>query len=166
MTNDPIHDRLRELSWRRQLTGPEQAELRAWLAAHPEAQADWAAEAGLNEALSRLPDAPMPSNFTARVLQAVERESAAELRQHEGKWLTWPWRRWLPRMAFAVVIVGAGFISYQQVDAANRRKLAESVAVKSAVSSLSTAEILTDFDAIQALKSTPPPDEELLFVFQ
>jgi hypothetical protein len=166
MSDDPIYNRLRELSWRRQLTGPEQAELRAWLSAHPEAQDDWEAEAGLNAGLSRLPDAPVPGNFTARVLQAVEQEAAAELRRRDGKWLTWPWRRWLPRVAFAVVVVGTGFVSYQKVEAANRRKLAESVAVVSAVSSLPSPDILKDFDAIQALNSTPPPDEELLVVFQ
>ncbi len=166
MSNDPMYQRLRELSWRQPLTGPEEAELRAWLAAHPEAQADWDAEAGLNASLSRLPDAPVPSNFTARVLQAVERNAAAELRGREGKWLVWPWRRWLPRVALAVVVVGAGFVSYQKVDAANRRKLAESVAVVSSLSSLPSPDILKDFDAIQALNSTPPPDEELLFVFQ
>ena len=49
---------------------------RAHLAAHPEAQADWEAEAGLNDALGRLPDVAVSSNFTARVLQAVEREIA------------------------------------------------------------------------------------------
>ena len=166
MTNDPMYIRLRELSWRRRLTGPEEAELQAWLAANPKAQAEWDAEAGLNASLGRLPDAPVPGNFTARVLQAVQREAAAEQQGHERRWLIWPWRRWLPRVAFAVVILGAGFVSYQQVDAANRRKLAESLAVVSSLSSLPSADILKDFDAIQALNSTPPPDEELLFVFQ
>jgi anti-sigma factor RsiW len=166
MTNDPIYKHLRELSWQRRLTGPKEAELRAWLSAHPEAQADWEAEAGLNASLSRLPDVPVPGNFTARVLQAIEREAAAELRRRDGRWLIWPWRRWLPRVAFAAVVVGSAFVSYQQVDAANRRKLAESVAVVSAVSSLPGPDILKDFDAIQALNSTPPPDEELLLVFQ
>ena len=89
MTNDPIYNRLRELSWRRRLTGPEEAELRAWLSAHPEAQADWDAEAGLNASLCQLPDAPVPNNFTARVLHAVEREAAAESRGPEKKWLIW-----------------------------------------------------------------------------
>ena len=101
MTNDPIYNHLRELSWRRKLTGAEEAELRAWLAAHPEAQADWEAEAGLNAALGRLPDVPVPSNFTARVLQAAEREAAAELRRPGWKWRVWPRLRWLPKVAFA-----------------------------------------------------------------
>src|SRR5947207_1198597 len=78
MTNDPRYHHLRELSWRRQLTGAEEAELRAWLAAQPEAQAGWEAEAELNEALGRLADAPVSTNFTTRVLQAVELEAAAQ----------------------------------------------------------------------------------------
>jgi anti-sigma factor RsiW len=166
MTNDPIYKHLRELSWQRRLTGPEEAELRAWLGAHPEAQADWDAEAGLNASLSRLPDVPVPGNFTARVLQAVEREAAAELRWPRGKSLARLWLRWLPRVAFAAVVVGAGLVSYHEVQAAHRKNLAESVAVVSAVSSLPGPDILKDFDAIQASNPSPAPDEQLLAVLQ
>jgi anti-sigma factor RsiW len=166
MTNDPIYNHLRELSWRRELSDAEDAELRTWLAAHPEAQADWEAEAGLNASLGRLPDAPVPGNFTARVLQAVEREAAAEPRRPQGKWLNRIWLRWLPRAAFAAVVVGAGLVSYHQVQAAHRKKLVESVAAVSAVSSLPSPDILRDFDAIQALNPTPAPDEQLLAVLQ
>src|ERR1035441_868191 len=90
MTDDPNYNRLLELSWRRKLTDAEEAQLRALLESRPEAQADWDAEATLNAVLGRLPDAPVPSNFTARVLQTVEREAAAELRQGERKWQFWP----------------------------------------------------------------------------
>src|SRR5512137_1192972 len=99
MTNDPIYTRLRELSWRRKLTSAEEAELRFWLESHPEARADWEAEAGLEAALERLPDASVASNFTARVLQAVNREGAAEPRR--SAWRMWPWLRWVPKAAFA-----------------------------------------------------------------
>ena len=122
MTNDPIYNRLRELSWRRKLTAAEAAELQAWLAAHPEARADWEAEAGLNEALGRLPDAPVPSNFTARVLQAVEREAAAELRRRRT-WQVWLRWRWLPKAAVAAVVLGAGLVSYQQVKPPGARNM-------------------------------------------
>ena len=121
MTNDPIYNRLRELSWRRKLTADEAAELRAWLATHPEAQADWEAEAGLNEALGRLPDVPVPSNFTARVLQASSRKRAAELRRQRGKWQVWLRWRWLPKVAVAAVVLVAGLVSYQQVAKVARR---------------------------------------------
>jgi anti-sigma factor RsiW len=166
MTNDPIYNQLRELSWRRTLSASEEAELRKWLAAHPEAQADWEAETGLNAALGRLPDVPVPGNFTARVLQAVEREAATELRRSHGNWLTWLWLRWLPKAAFAAIAVGAGLLSYHQVQAAHRKKLVESVAAVSAVASLPSLDILKDFDAIQASNPTPAPDEQLLTVLQ
>src|SRR6267142_1286736 len=108
MKNDPFYDRLRELGWRGKLTASDEAELRAWLAAHPDEQSGWQAEAGLSEALSRLSDVPVPANFTARVLQAVELETAASRRAQGAqgargpKW-HWP-RRWLSRAALAAVV--------------------------------------------------------------
>ena len=75
---------LRESGWRRKLTESEQGELRAHLATNPDARADWEMESALNSALTRLPDASVPSNFTARVLQAVERE--------EARPRVWSWR--------------------------------------------------------------------------
>ena len=160
MSNDPTYNRLRELSWRRKLTEAEQAELRAWLAAHPEARADWEAEAGLEAALGRLPDAPVPGNFTARVLQAVEREGAAELRRPEWR-MHW-WLRWLPKTALAASVVAAGLVSYLLVQKAERQRLVESVAVVADVSSLPNPEVLQDFDAIRVSNPTVTPDEELL----
>jgi anti-sigma factor RsiW len=162
MTNDPNYDHFRELSWRRELTGAEDAQLHAWLAAHPEAQADWEAEAGLNAALGRLPDVPVPGNFTARVLQAAEREAAAERRRSGWIWGGWPRLRWLPKAAFAAVILGAGLVSYHQFQAARLREYVSSVAAVSDVSSLPGPEILKDFDAIRASNPTPLPDEQLL----
>ena len=166
MTHEPIYNHLREQSWRRKLSNAEEVELRTWLATHPEAQADWQAEVGLNAGLGRLPDAPVPSNFTARVLQAVEREAVAELSRPQGNWLTWLWLRWLPRAAFAAIIVGAGMLSFREVQVAHRKKLVESVAAVSAVSSLPSPDILKDFDAIRALNPSPAPDEQLLAVLQ
>lgn len=166
MTNDPIYNRLRELSWRRPLTAPEQAELRAWLATHPEVQADWLAEAGLNEALGRLPDVPVPSNFTARVLQAVQGETGVGRRRLGVIWLDWLRLRWVPKVAFAAIVFGAGLVMYHQGQATHRKNLVESVAAVSAVSSLPGPDILKDFDAIRALNAAPAPDEQLLAILQ
>jgi hypothetical protein len=166
MNNDPIYNHLRELSWRRRLTDAEEAELRAWLAGHPEAQADWEAEAGLNAALGALPEAPVPSNFTARVVQAAVREAAAEYRRQAGTWRGWLRLRWLPKAALAAVLAGAGLFSYHQVQSAQRKQLAESVAAVSAVSSLPSPEILKDFDAIRVSNRAPAPDEQLLALLQ
>jgi anti-sigma factor RsiW len=166
MANDPIYNQLRERSWRQRLTGAEEAQLRAWLAAHPEAQADWEAEAGLNAALGRLPDAPVPSNFTTRVVQAAEREAAAGLRQPGWKWWGWPRLRWLPRVALTATLVSAGVVSCLVIQDVQRKNLGEGVAVVSMVSSLPGPDILKDFDAIRASNPTPTADEKLLTALQ
>ena len=164
---DPIYERFRELSWRRPLSATEQAELRAWLTAHPEAMADWEAEAELNEALAKLADAPVPSNFTARVVQAVGREEAAQARQARRRF---PFAagilKWLPRMAVAAVALFAGLFSYHRYETARRMALLKPVALVSEVSSLPSPEILKDFDAIRALSQAPAPDDELLASMQ
>jgi len=158
MNNDPIYNRLRELRWRRKLNAAEEAELQAWLEAHPESRADWAGEAGLDAALDSLPDVPVPSNFTARVLQAVGRETAPRPSRFAG----WLRLRWLPRAAVAASVVAAGLVSYLVLQNTERKKLAESVAAVAEVSSLPSPDILQDYDAIRASNPTTTPDEQLL----
>src|SRR6516225_12355183 len=70
MKGEPIQNPGRELIWRRKLTEAERAELQT----KPDNHADLEFESRLTEELDRLPDKPVPSNFTARVLQAIERE--------------------------------------------------------------------------------------------
>lgn len=165
MTNDPLYHRLLELSWRQKLTDAQEAQLRAWLAAHPDCLAEWEADAGLNEALGRLQDAPVPSNFTARVLRALEREEAAETR-HPAAARPILRLRWLSRAAFAAVILGAGLFSYHQVQVEHRKALLKSVEAVSDVASLPSPGILKDFDAIRALNAAPAADEQLLALLQ
>lgn len=153
--NDSNDNPLRENSWRRRLTPAEMAELQAWLAEHPQAQADWEAEIRLTEAMNRLPDAPVPSNFTARVLQAVERESAVAGRP-QAPARGWLLRALLPRAAVAAVVLGAALLTYHEHIEANRR--AELVVVRS----LPSPEILQDFDTIQKMGAAAGPDQELI----
>jgi hypothetical protein len=96
------------------------------------------------------------------VLQAVEREAATELRQGEQKWQFWRRLRWLPRVAFAAVVLGTGLVSYRQLQAARFAEYAHSVAAVSGVSSLPSPEVLKDFDAIRVSNPDPLPDEQLL----
>ena len=166
MTNDSIYNHLCELSWRRKLTAAEEAELRAWLAAHPEVQTDWEHESGLNAALGELPDVPVPSNFTARVLQAVEREAAAEQRRSGWSWAGRLRLRWLPRVALTASVVSAAVVSCLVIQNAQRHKIVESVVVVSTVSSLPGTDILKDYDAICASNPTATADESLLAVLQ
>jgi len=163
--NDPSN-KLRETNWRRPLTPAEAAELRAWLAAHPEARADWEAEARLNTALGRLPDAPVPSNFTALVLTAVERDAAVAAPRRGPRWQIWLWSSWVPRAAFAALVLGAGGFAYRHNLTVRRLNLARSVAAVSQVASLPNPAILQDFDAIQQMNASPAADTELLALLQ
>jgi anti-sigma factor RsiW len=165
MGTDPFYEKLREISWRRKLNSVEERELRAWLAAHPEAQESLELETGLTEALGKMPDVPVASNFTARVLQAVEREAMAEARAQQSRWKLWRrLPRWLPRVASATVVVMAGLLAYLHNNSveAKQRALVRRVAGVP----LPSPEILTNFDAIRIVSATPAPDEQLLALFQ
>jgi anti-sigma factor RsiW len=156
--NGPSENRFRETGWRRPLTNAEQAELRAWLAAHPEVQADWQAEATLNTALRKLSDAPLPTNFTARVLQEIERDAAAA-RQRAGFWRSVDWRRWLPRTALAGLAVVAVILSLRFQQAAAHARMGRSVA---AMAMAPSPDLLKDFESIKRLQAAPVADKELL----
>src|SRR5947207_11770509 len=144
MIQDPGYQHLRELSWRRKLTSAEEAELRAWLMAHPEAEPEWEIEAALNEALAQLPAPTGASNFTARVLEAVRLEEATATRS--GRRGSWSWLRgWLPRTATAIVLLTGSLIFYhhhQQVvrREAEARRMAKSVLAVAAVPTLPNPE--------------------------
>jgi len=159
--NEFDYNFLREKSWRRKLTAAEEASLRAWLAAHPEAKADWELESHLSAALDKLPDAPVPSNFTARVLQAVAREDAPA-RSSSPNRSRWFLRSLLPKAAVAAVIFGVGLITYHEHAAANaakRAELAKNVSIVASGLSVPTPEALQDFDTIRKVTG---PDPELI----
>ncbi len=160
-------DRLLELSWRPRLTEAEAAEVRGLLAARPEWRAAWEAEAGLNRALERLPEAPLSSNFTARVLEAVELEASAEARQARAGWrrgLRQP--GWVLKLGFAAALVCAGVVSWHQVQVARRLDALQSMAAVTGVTSMPSPDVLRDFDAIRALDRAPRADEELLAIME
>jgi anti-sigma factor RsiW len=158
---------LRELAWRRPLTDAERAELRAWLADHPEAQPDCAIEAQLTAALRGLADVPVASNFTARVLQAVARDAGERAAPRDPAWRLW-WRStgWAPKTAFAAVVLGLGVFCVHSYQAAARHRLAESVAAFSEASARLSPEVLQDFEPIRRLPPAPVADEKLLIVLQ
>jgi len=162
MTDDSIYQQLRETGWRRKLTEAEAADLRAWLAAHPGARQDWETEAQLSQALAELKDAPVASNFTARVLQAAAR-AVAGTRIGEPAWRLW-WRAlgWVPKAALAALVIGIGLFSYSHHQAVTRIEMVKSVAVLAGVKLLPSPEILADYDTIRRLGRTPPADKDLL----
>jgi|SRR6185312_8639604 len=158
--NEFDYKTLLEKRWRQALTADEEASVRAWLAQHPESRADWDLETQLSEALDKLPNVPVPSNFTARVLQAIEREAAAPKRPANAT----PWfvRVLLPRAAVAALILTFCLVEYHNHSAADRADLVQGVKVVSGVASLPSPQILQDFDTIRQLPASTGPDAELI----
>jgi negative regulator of sigma E activity len=163
MKDNELHSKLRESSWRRKLTEAEQAELRVFLAASPDARADWEMESALNAALTQLPDASVPSNFTARVLQAVEREEA---RPRAWSW-RWNWHTLVPRVAFAAAVITFTGLAFQHHEIYRQRTaLARNVALVTRGQPMPSPEALVNFDAIRRMSRPQHADDELLVLMQ
>lgn len=163
--NEHDYQQLRELGWRRKLTPNEEAAVQDYLTAHPEAQDDWLAEAELNQLLEELPEAPVSSNFTTRVIQAARLEAAA--RERQRRWNMPLWMRisnWLPKAAVAGLAVGLILsFGYHQHQVNTRVTLARNVAQLSGAVSASDPELMQDFEPIRQLSnSQPKADVELI----
>src|SRR6266436_2252418 len=98
MRDAKLQDELRQRVWRRKLTEAERAELRG----QPEAAADLELESRLNEMLAKVPGAPVSSNFTSRLMQAVEAEDSRRSRRWS---FGWNWHALLPRIAVTASVV-------------------------------------------------------------
>lgn len=163
MKLDPL-EQLREQAWRRPLTPAEQAQLEAWFAAHPEARADWEADAALSAALARLPEAAAPSNLTARVLAALERDDLATVGARGKFWLGWV--GWVPRTAVAAAVVVAGvFIGvgvHHHQQQVVRVEAMRQLAAAAEVTPVPSPEVLQDLEVIRRINLTPAADVQLL----
>jgi len=158
--NEVDYQELREAGWRRKLTPAEAARLQGWLALHPEQQMEWEAEAGLNQLLSQLPDAPVASNFTARVLQELNRETAGVPdRAEPAGWLARWFRRPAAGLAWAAVLMVAGWIGYHQFTKPSGTAQAHDLAVLFKTVGQEPS-LFEDFDAIRKL---PQADDEELY---
>src|SRR5437867_7163112 len=120
--NDAEYNELCAVSWRRKLAPAEELQAQAYQAAHPEAQADWEEDLALTRHLQELPDPPLSSNFTARVLQSLaveqDRQTRAGLERRWGGWL----RRLAPRMALAGLTVALALGGVYQYQSRQTRK--------------------------------------------
>jgi negative regulator of sigma E activity len=114
----------------------------------------------LRELLSQLTDAPVSSNFTARVMQAVERE---ELQAARTRGWHWNWLSLLPRASVAAtVVIAAGLALYQHEIYNQRAELAKNVVLVANAQPLPSVDALQNFDAIQRMSQPAHADEELL----
>jgi hypothetical protein len=116
----------------------------------------------LRELLSRLPDAPVSSNFTNRVLQAIELEDSRTQKSVPR----WNWHSLLPRVAFPAVAIMFAGLSLHHYEVANQRTdLAQSVARVAGPQS-PDVEALKNFDVIQRMSQPQRADDQLLALMQ
>jgi negative regulator of sigma E activity len=143
----------REKLWRRTGSEPDGT-------ARP-SQPELELEARLTEALARLPDTPVPSNFTARVMAAIDLE---ESRPAPARAWRWNWHVLLPRMAVATAILLFAGIGVERHLVSQRR--AEMVRTLSLVANATkrapSLEVFENLDAIERMGQTTHADTELL----
>ncbi|MHC1765996.1 MAG: anti-sigma factor [Verrucomicrobiia bacterium] len=164
MMSLPEDNRLAEALTRGQLTTAEQAEADAFLARHPECRAEWEEELSLSGLLRQVPDVPVSSNFTARVIDACHQ---SERRPARARAVGTGWSRWLPRFAAGTAALGLAVLSYYQHQLAERRELAQNLAEVAQLPGGASIELLQDFEAIQKLNYVPTDvDRELIAALQ
>ena len=149
-------DKLLQTAIERDLTDGELARLQRWLTANPADQAEWEA---LDHLLASLPDTPVATNFTARVLDEVRRAETAHPALGQAWWqrLLAPQFRLVQITAAATLAMVIGGVGYQSHLNQSRAEMAAAVA--------SIAEFppgfLADFEAIGAVAHADAIDEEL-----
>ena len=149
-------DNLLQTATERDLTDGELARLERWLAANPADQAEWEA---LDHLLATLPDTPVATNFTARVLDEVRRAETAHPALGQAWWqrLLAPQFRPVQIAAAATLAMVIGGVGYQSHLNQSRAEMAAAIA--------SIAEFppgfLADYEAIGAVAQADVIDEEL-----
>jgi anti-sigma factor RsiW len=162
--NERDFQQLQEAAWRRKLTPAEEAALQPFLAAHPAARDKLETDAALTHLLGQLPDAPLASNFTAQVLQAVAR-AAAQTGRGPAAWTvvrTWLTQRGA-RLGWATALAALALFAWKQHDLTQRSRVVEGMAPVLQAAALPDPQLLQDFEAIALLSPLPPvSDVELL----
>jgi anti-sigma factor RsiW len=157
---DVRDDDLFRLSLQPELSPEEESKLEAWLDAHPDACAAWEQDRALGRALQSLPDAPMSSNFTARVMQELDLAEAREERKSGG------WRLLWPRLGWAAAALALTVFGVQQFRNAQRAQLvADAALVSKDIARLPDA--FRDFDVVESLREiSPASDDGILIALQ
>jgi hypothetical protein len=157
---------LAQLAWRCQLAPAEQARLLQLLDAHPHARKQWEYEAALTRGLNGLPPAPVSSNFTALVMQAVQRAPARPAWQRWFDLASWLPAGWMPRLAVGAAMVCLSFVTFREYQILERQKMGRDLANVSRLAALPPMEWLQNFDTINRLNRVKVADDDLLLVLQ
>jgi anti-sigma factor RsiW len=147
---------------RKNLSAAEKVRWEECLREDPGLRENFAEESALQNALESLPDAPLSSNFTARVLGAALREA----REQAPWWkLKWTWIRLAPGVAVALLLA-AGLVGYRNHVVKNAEMVAKvrsfsEVAAAMAASETPPEEVFQNFEAIQRLSFPVDGDLDL-----
>lgn len=147
------YQRLRELAWRKGIKDPLEP------IQSQQVQQELREERQLTRCLNGLVNAPVSSNFTARVLQAAIKPAAPRR-------LTW-WQRlalpkWAPRLAMGALMVSLGVFTVQQYKSAQNMRRAQDLASVSQLAQLSDVDWLDNFETINRMSQVQAADDELL----
>jgi anti-sigma factor RsiW len=135
--------------------------LQAWLATHPEAQAEAELDAALDAALNYQSDAPVASNFTARVMQTIVADARREMRPIAPA-RNW-WHKLMPRMALVAAVLCFGTLAYRQHLVGKQKDLTGTAREIAGAQPLASATVIADFEVIRSLTpETAVADEKLL----
>lgn len=159
--NEADYQELLEAGWRGELTPAALDRLEEGLAARPELRTRWDEEIGLNQLLDRMPEAPVPSNFTALVLDEARRQSASPVSR---PFLGELWARLFANpavgIAWVAVMVCLGWLAVEQAQTHSEWRRNSELAAFFKAAAPSDPAMLQDFDAIRLL----PEDEDLFAV--
>ncbi|HEY1170973.1 MAG TPA: hypothetical protein VGH19_06340 [Verrucomicrobiae bacterium] len=165
-----------EKSLRSQLTPEEKGRLEAHLAERPDLRVQWEEEMAVFQAVREMPDAPVSSNFTSLVMQAVAAEARhaqrIEMAAHEGffVWL----RKHFAQLAVSMVVVTVAAVLALKVPHAtsplsdSSQEMAEQIKAMAAVTPVPPVDVLKDYEAIRRMSQTQVatgPDIELGALF-
>jgi hypothetical protein len=154
---DNLTPEQRESLWRRGPAGQK----RAGLDGQPELEL----EARLTDALTRMPDVAVSSNFTSRVMDAIDLEEARAARSK--RW-SWNWHSLLPRLAVATAVLlftSMGLQHYEMVQH-HRTEMVASLHTVASASAVPDVDALDNFDAIQRMGQSVHADTDLLVALQ
>jgi anti-sigma factor RsiW len=163
---NPEFNQLIDAAWRRSLTPEEQGRLRRYLAGHPLARAQCDEEVALTRTLNRLAPAPISSNFTARVMQAVERAPARRTWLRRLDLDAWLPAGWMPRLALGAAMVCVSLLTIREYQDIQRKQMARDLASVSRLAALPPVDWLRNFDTIDRLNRVKVADEDLLSALQ
>ena len=158
--NQPMLEKLFQTANKRDLNEAELIQMEDWLASNPVERAELEA---VDRLLDELPDEPVASNFTTRVLQEIRSAEDNSPARVTPSW----WKIITPRFssiniaatAVAMVLLIGGVV-YQSHLNKNRVEVAASLQAVATFAEMFPV-VLNDFDAIEVIGQADPIDEEL-----